>query len=260
MLLFYCFILVFAGVITYRVFDEIFLNENDSFRIVSVGAFLGAFFAFLFIRFSDFISKISLRICNNYIALVRLQHYSNENISIIDDNIHLMNQIITQLNLVVNENKRAVLPINIIETSIEKEIILSITNLDFANQLFTYNMMLRKLNQSSQSFKQTMEKISNSYTSNTIPFSAYKLNVSIVLDTANSLKKYMILCLDTSKDILSTVRVLGKNKPFISWIFQKITKNKISITQNNLISKEKIILNKEIDEIKNESKKELKNI
>src|SRR4051812_269798 len=74
-----------ASSVTWIFWDAWKGSDRDAFRAL-LGAFAGAFFAFLFVRFGDGLKKVYERKEKHHTSLVRLQHYFNECLSITADN------------------------------------------------------------------------------------------------------------------------------------------------------------------------------
>jgi len=83
-------ILGFIASVIFWIFHELFFVTNTIVRDNLVGVFMGAFFAFLFVRFGEVLSKIYNRHAINETALVRFEHHFNNCIDRISYNVSII--------------------------------------------------------------------------------------------------------------------------------------------------------------------------
>ena len=77
---------------TYAFFSVAFGDRVERSDAV-FGAFLGAFFAFLFVHVGEALTKLYDRAVRNHTGLVRLEHYLNESIDLLAENITVAQQV-----------------------------------------------------------------------------------------------------------------------------------------------------------------------
>jgi hypothetical protein len=80
----------FVAAISFIVFKPLFTATNSATRDGFQGAFMGALFAFIFVRLGDALTRIYQRLTKNQTALVRLQHHLNDSLNLISDDIYII--------------------------------------------------------------------------------------------------------------------------------------------------------------------------
>lgn len=190
-----------------------------------VSAFLGAFFSFLFVRAAEGLSTIYKRRAKAYSALVRLQHNLNGAIGIIDDNVYLAESFIStalreaqdKSRIYASTNRLSALPVN-------TEVVLELTNVDLINDLFSYNVSLRKLNDSvatvSRLYERTIEAIMDQ-PADEQALESYWSNMDRVVDGMKRILAHLRQVRKETISILAKVRVLARRPPLLIWIMHQ---------------------------------------
>lgn len=109
------------------------MDINDQLLIQGFSAFAGAFFAFLFLRLAEFLSKVYQRQVKHYNSLVILETQLNELGGIIHDNIYLIpffRNAITSGNIYFSKLRQ--LPI-------DRSHYENLHDIDLINDLFSFN-------------------------------------------------------------------------------------------------------------------------
>src|ERR1700686_2046986 len=80
------------------------ISESNTWSAILISSFCGAFFAFIFVKIGDVLSRVSLRKKKGHDALVRLEHIGNENLSIAHNLIFVAKDIVDTSNKTIETN------------------------------------------------------------------------------------------------------------------------------------------------------------
>lgn len=230
-----------------RTLEFIIDNFSMSWLSILISSFCGAFFAFLFVEFSKWIQRIRKRKKINYNTLVQLDHIGNENLSILYDNIFVVNDMIITIDNSIKD-KEAKINFNTFEdVIINREALVGLSDIEFLNQCFVFNVHSRKINNSLLSLKKFYSQI-NSFFKNKGDIVTYLENLKIFKQHLETISLYLNNMIEEQKVLLATLRVLKKNS--------NVKKEK----RSNLIDSEIEILNKELEQSLRESKKRIENL
>ena len=251
--------IIFAFIFTFGIFifNKVFFKPDLDYIDKAVGAFMGAFFAFLFIRIGDTFAKIYERQKKHYNALVKLEYICNDYLNIASDNIF----IIDDFNKIAENAFRKDQPIIYMNKlhlfPLDKEIVLSLGNIDLVNEVFTFNTDLNKMNSSIETVNRFYEEIKDAFIQRKVDDQTYKVNVQICIGKLIELKKFLVDLEEKTERILAISRILSKDKLLLThFISKRYFTNKLE----KKIPKEIEKLESEIAEVSTKSKKEIQEI
>lgn len=251
----------FVAAISFIAFKPLFTAANSSTRDGFQGAFMGAVFAFIFVRLGDALTRIYQRLTKNQTALVRLQHHLNDCLNLISDNIYIINlylKIFDGYGPDVEEprifgNELHALPI-------DKELPLSLTNIEFINELYSLQVEFRKLNDSMATSNRIINQTTAAFIQKHIDHRTYAANISHYRQTMIDIKSFLNASKTDIIKILAAARVQSKEEPFLSRVIQQVLKNEYTKKQRELIAKEIEKLDAEISEIGQQSRAKIQSI
>lgn len=178
------------------------VKELDFMAIVTsgIGAFLGAYFAFVFLRIADHLRRVYDRQKKHHEALVRFEHELNNYLTVIADNIYL----IERFRKTVNDKKiywslPRTLPIY-------RELVIDLANLRIVNELSTLNTTLRKINDDIESVTGAYGEIKNAYIAGRLNQDGFKDYASPIADGLETLKKAFQALQNRIVNILALIR------------------------------------------------------
>jgi len=217
---------------------------------VSLSAFMGAFFAFLFFILAELLTKISERTNKHYNAMVKIEHRFNDYLNYISDNRFLIKNFIIALQKgVIYINRFILLPI-------EEDITIELLDRPLINKIFSFNTDVRKMNNSMDTVNDIYDGIKKAYLEDKNK-DIYKKNSECVIKNLQDLNGFLKSLEEKTKNILVLVRILLKDKPFTVRIIHLLSRDKsLEISEEKIIS-EKKKLDSEIEKIVKESKKEI---
>ena len=209
----------FIASVIFWVFHELFFATNTTVRDNLSGAFMGAFFAFLFIRFGEVLSKIYNRHAINETALIRFEHHFNDCLDRISDNISIIDIFSNLFNGYTPDTTKIRLFGNELHLLIiEKDSLFSLKNIELINDIFTLNIHLRKINDSMDTLNRMMDQTKKAFIEKQIDHATYAIHIESFKPKLEEIRKFLLAVQKDAIDILATIRVLIKDKQFLSRI------------------------------------------
>lgn len=243
------------------IFTELFLANNIGAIQGFYGAFAGAFFAFLFIRLSDALTRIYERKANHYRALVKIELNLNQCLVVIASNLFT----IVDFRHAMERGQQSPNGIALHVMQFEKipftgELVPSLTNIDFMNDLHIYTENIRKINRQIMSLEDAYQTAKLGMIDGKINRDTYYRNVGHVLEGMSIIEKFLKSADDETVKTLASTRVLAQDKPFLAKLVSAITKTRYG---ENFLEKRQIEeknLHREREEIRTKSEERIKSI
>lgn len=203
-------------------------SDREAFRAI-VGAFAGAFFAFLFLRLGDGLKRIYERKEKHHTALVRLQHYFNDCLNTTDDNLFIADDCVR----VFDEGRlqsgdRPIFMSQFQQYAIDRELLIGLTNLEFLNEVYTLNVELRKLNDSLATVDRAYAQVREAFLSKKLELPDYLVNARLTRKRSLEMKEFL---LQTKRDLIrlfATSNLLLKDAPFLVRVIRALAKSSYS--------------------------------
>lgn len=220
---------------------EIVVQTNDSIWPSAVGAFLGAFFAFLFGLITFYLQKKFERYWKHKNALVELENLLNDHLNIISGNQYLLKGAFETL-------KKHHMTYNLLTNlRLPEDIELRIGNLEALNKYADYKEPTVKVNHGMSTWQGMNEKLQQSVITNPgIPVIAVNKNMDHIQDQAAALIKFLEGLSQDTKSFLAFIRVfMRKDRNIWSiWLLRIQAKDK-PVVSDDEIKEELKILEKE---------------
>lgn len=233
---------------------EIIVRSNDSIWPGAIGAFLGAFFAFIFGLITFYLQKKFDRYWKHKNAIVEIEQLLNDHLNESAANQFLLEGAVETL-------KRNHMTYTLLTNlRLLPDIELRIGDLDILNKYSDYKEPVVKVNHGMKAWQGINERLHQNVISNpNLPAPIIHKNMEHIQKQAEDLIKFLKGVDANAKKFLTYIRIyMRKDKHFWStWLLRK--KNKTIITPEE-IRKESEILNKEITEISAESRKRIAKI
>jgi len=218
-------LLAFIAALCFYAFQKLFISFDAVITGIAAAAFLGAFFAFLFVRIGDFLRAYYDRSEKGYSTLVKLEFRLNSLLGRLDDNVYLIEtfeKIYSQYekqqgthNIFLWANRLQ--PVGQLD-----DLIPGLTNIDFLNDLFRFDVHLRKLNESMETVNGAYVESKDALLRKDIDPNNYMTNVNFIRGTLLDIRKFLDGSISECMDTLAAVRVLTKNRPLISALMRKL--------------------------------------
>lgn len=209
---------------TWIFWDASKASDIETFRVI-IGAFAGAFFAYLFVRFVDAMNKIYDRKEKNHTSIVRLQHYFNDCLNTTSDNLFIANNCIDVFSE-TNLNSGYPVYMNVFhEYPINTELVINLTNIDFLNEVYSLNVSLKKLNSSLASVDRAYGQVRDGFVSKTIDVQSYLENARRTRERCKELIAFLTQQQFDLVKLFATTNLLLKNPPFLTRVMLILVRN-----------------------------------
>ncbi len=257
-----CVAIIFAFVFIFSVgfFGNLFLGDSDKNFETLIGGFAGAFFAFLFLRIGEALTKIYERQNKHYNALVTLERLCNRYLNVISNNIFVINDFTTLAKKALEENKPFIYFNVLHEFSLDEEITLNLSNLDLINDVFSFEMGIDKMNNSISATNRFYSEIKSAFVQKTIDFETYKINVGILVSKLSELKAFLDDLERENKEIVARARILMKDKPIFTLLVHMFSKKRYPSDIKDKTLQEIKKLDKEIEQVRTASQASIDNV
>jgi len=222
--------LIFSVVFYLTLFfgNKILIEKDFYFMTNGIGAFMGAFFAFLFFILGKLFTEIYLRNKKHRNGLVKTEYMLNDYLSMNNDNIFLINGFMEAIFI----NEKNICIDHFTNLEINKDLLLDIYNIDLINDLHTLNINIYKANESLKTAWLWNNKINESFLDKKMSEESYSINLRRILKQFQVLKKFLKALEERILIIQSKTRVLlREQESAIDW-FIKITSHKEHYANN----------------------------
>jgi len=201
-------------------------SDLEAFRAL-VGAFAGAFFAYIFVRLGDGLKKIYDRKEKNHTSLVRLQHYFNDCLNTTSDNIFIAEEctkVFDESRLQANEHP---IFMNVFhQYPIDRELVIGLTNLKFVNEVYSLNVGLEKMNDSMATVDRAYAQVREAFVAKHIADTDYLLNARRTRQRSIELKGFLLRIKRDLIRLFATSNLLLDDPPFLVRVIRAVTQTK----------------------------------
>jgi len=208
-------IVAFLFVFLVQIFGRLFFVPDDNLQDSAVGAFFGAFLAFVFVRIGDFFKAYSDRVEKGYSALVKIQHAVNGLLPVLDDNIHTVETFEKLFNdhIVDKTPPSPFVWANRIRTYERlKEFQLDLLNLDVVNDLVSFDTSLRKLNDDAETINSGYVEFKDAFISRVIDEENYLENLARHRTSLHLIRAFTVRAIEDAIRLQATTRLLVKKR------------------------------------------------
>lgn len=162
-----------------------FIYPNSYLISQASAAFMGAFFAFLFVRLGDFVTRLYDREKNHYNSLVGLEKQFNEHLATISDDLYLIPQFCEPI------RAPKVVAFGLHPILIDKSSYQQLHNLEVLNKLFHFNDGARKFNNDLEMLRELYVAVRNHYMEGKISVDYYNSNTAFIAEQFKSLELFL---------------------------------------------------------------------
>lgn len=248
----------FVGGATIAVIYYILGQSPEDFSTAAVSAFLGAFFAFLFVRFGEFFAAYSERITSGHSALVKLEHLANLNMGIISDNIYKIDEFDGMYREYAAIEKRVFLWANrLSEIMLLGDLTIGPTNIDLINELFFLNSGYRKLNDSMDAANVAYAESKQALISKGMEPEEFRANTARFRQRLLEIQLFLKHELDRTINVSAAVRVLAKRRTLLGYLLHMLPGRRYPRNFASQRASEEAKLRGEIEEVRRNSRAEI---
>lgn len=233
-------------------------TDLEAFRAL-VGAFAGAFFAYLFVRFGDAMKKVYDRKEKNHTSLVRLQHYFNDCLNTTSDNLYIANDCIRIFAEPRLTSGGHPIFMNVFHPyQIDVELMIGLTNLDLINEIASLNAALKKLNDSLATIDRAYGQIRDAFIAKTISEADYLANARLTRDRCAQVRPFLSQTAEDLVRLFAVVQLLLKNPPFLVRVTQTLVRTKYPKGFEALLERETVEVKAGMDAIAQASERRIR--
>lgn len=247
-----------AGSATWVFWDAWKASDLEAFRAL-VGAFSGAFFAYIFVRFGEGLKKIYDRKEKHHISLVRLQHYFNDCLNTTSDNIFIAEECINvfdEKRLQANEHP---IFMNVFhQYPIDRELVIGLTNVKFVNEVYSLNVDLKKMNDSMATVDRAYAQVREAFVAKHLSGSDYLLNARRTRQRSIELKAFLLQIKQDLIRLFATSNILLKDPPFLVRVIRVATETKYPSDFGVALGREVVRVAAEMEGIAQDSAKRIR--
>jgi len=196
------------------------------------GAFMGAFFAFLFVRLADVLTRIHERKSKNRTALVILQHHFNDCLLTIGDDIYICDEYLKYYEQLVKDKQHVSVFANDFQPVLNlRDHLPKLLNLDFINELSVFTAHIKKLNDSMGTMSKMISQINSALVEGRLNKEDFILNSANIKQQVLTLKAFLEASLNELQMLYATCRVLTKDETMVSRLMRIFTNSRYTEKQ-----------------------------
>ncbi|MDY7092385.1 MAG: hypothetical protein SX243_05350 [Acidobacteriota bacterium] len=210
------------------VFVGLSLRDTDptAFNILGA-AFCGAAFSFIFVRVGQILDRMDRLQSRHYNALVKAQHYLNQLLVRISDNIYLAKGFIqtvaverdgTNVTIRASANQFPPFPL-------ESNLALEFSDIDLVNDFAELQIDLERLNQSLEALGGHYAQATATVPGSKPDYDTVRGNIDRVKENTVALMGFLEEAESRAFQLLTTVRVHAKSKPIALRLFGAIDRS-----------------------------------
>ncbi len=222
-------VLAFIAVISAEVFNKLFIDVDNKFTESASGAFLGAFLAFVFVRFGDFFKSYSDRVTKGHGGLIKLEHLLNSLLGELDDNAYIIDVFEANYKKHAEQNSQNSVFLwgnRLSEVPLIGDVKLELLNIDLINELFILDVHLKKLNDSLNTVNDVYVESKDALLGGNIDKENYQHNLSNVRTQLQDMKKFIVTNIEETKSALAAVRLLARKRPLMGYVLRLLASHK----------------------------------
>jgi hypothetical protein len=235
-------------------------SDLEAFRAIA-GGFSGAFFAYLFVRFGETMKLLYDRQRANGDALVRLQHYFNVCLEILNTNEKAIDQMqIALSDARLRSSRLPMFGVVFRPFQINREIPLSLTNIDYINDICDFNADIELINLDLTSIQQGMQEVRDAFLSKTIEEADYKDNAKIFRESSNRLLPFLAKSRSQIIRLIAISRILQSRKSFWPKLIEKVVRTSYPADLLGRLASVELDVKREINRSSIESQESIRRI
>lgn len=235
---------------------EIVITSNDSIWPSAIGAFFGAFFAFIFGLITFYVQKRLERYWKHKNAVVEIEQLLNDHLNTISGNRFLLEGAAKTLK---GHNMTFTL---LTQFRLPEDMNLRLGNLELLNRYADYKEPVEKLNHGMNSWQGLNDRFQQNVIANPgMPVSMVHKNMEHIQGQGETLIKFLNGLDQDTQDLLSYVRIyMRKDKHFWSLWFHKEDEERNPLITKKEVKEELNTLKEQVKKISEESKKRIDKI
>lgn len=215
-------------------------------------AFFGASISFSLVEFGKYADRIRKHTVKHFNSLVKIERILNRAIDTIDKNIYFYQ----------NYYRGMKIGKTIVWTSdripYDESLLDDLINIDFVNDYFTLLVDIKRINQDFETLEKKYEEAKKYYfVYQRIDRKTYEHNISVCVEKIEHILNFLKKFYEDTVQLYAKSRLLLDEKERKTFLFGIHVSNKYEKSFDELVKKEAIKLNKEIEECKKKSQEKI---
>lgn len=210
-------IFAFVFVFGFFIFNKIFIGQDFGYIDSAIGAFMGAFFAFLFIRLGDAFNALYQRQIKHHNALVKLELYLHDTMYLMEHNEFVANDYKNTFKEAKSLKKVIVNPHQFSVFPLAEELQLELFGKEILNMLFSFTFRLKGINADLKSTIDFYSDLKQTCISSK-DVATYLENIKMVEERSEVIKAYFIALRKDGIKLICETRVQLKRKTIMTSI------------------------------------------
>lgn len=253
-LAFYALVFFLFALIAFYIFSNKALILTPQTLSNGIIAFFGAFFAFAFVKFSDWLLRIRKSNANHFNALVKIERLLIRMVSRLDRNILLCQDDINAL------RSMKMLVWNLPPIPFSYELADDLKNIDFINDYFAFTLDIETLNSDLNTIISMYDETKSLFIGKTVTPETYKDNIRFIIMRISEIIKFMESYKSNATNLLAAARILLKERKQRILLIGAFPKRHYGKYFEKLLKAELTILEKEIEITRCKSQEEIDRI
>lgn len=249
-----------AGILLARL---VFRSGDEALTRSLFGAFVGAFFAFLFIRVAEFLTKLYERHSRAFTALLALELRLNGIMSELSDSCYVLDNFAKTFDGIQEDD--TTMPVwtsRLSEISLDRNLVIDLANIDFVNDMLSFGVDLRKHNDSIATANRTYDRTEERFllllqSDEEHAKANYVQNARELVRDFAKLRAYIasreVLC----QELIAKVKVQLLDITFADRIYWRLTKKRYTPAFRKLLPKAVATVRTEMAAKRKQSQEEL---
>ncbi|MDD5693497.1 MAG: hypothetical protein PHU86_03430 [Patescibacteria group bacterium] len=231
------------------------MNIKESLLITLIAALAGGFFVFVFERLSSFVNRMLDRRIKHFNALVFYEEQLNRNLSRLYDITFTIPHIADAI------GAGSITWNNLKTIEFDKSFLANIHSIQLRNSLALYEVDTYKLNDDMEGLMEGYKVLMQAFIEKNITPEEYLVNCKEIIKNLDLIYSFAEIAINKLLDALTDVRLRIKtDKPKTSILIAKLITFGLKDYSEKKFTIERQLLEKEIQEISNQRKKEIDKI
>lgn len=256
-------IAVFVGATALGLFVDIFWNPQSKTTDAFQGALWGAFFAFIFLRLGDVLTRMYQAGRDSRRALSAIQFTLNEALSTTNDNLFVLGEWERFYRALKTKPPNAPTPVflNSIQDIPElRSLLMDLSSVGLVNELFLLHSSIRKLNDSMNTWQRAHQYSKDAFTAKSINEATFIANMDYSQTNAQELTKFLNALIEEMIEALAATRLLMQYRPFFTKLYGWLNPDRYVEHTHPAHTNEIRKMRAEIEEIRAQSKARVESI
>jgi hypothetical protein len=182
---------------------------------VAAAAFLGALFAFLFMRVAELLSRRRDRWTKHHTALVRIERLSNEQLDILSQSMYQLDGMVTGIDEALRQGGVPFLGNRPVMVPLDRDLELNLANLDLLNDVLEHRRNIAAINVDQEMMSSIVSDLQRAFSDQLVDQQVYAANLTLIRNQhLPDLRKHLEAAAAETKLVVAKCRArLERDRP-----------------------------------------------